>query len=229
MNEEYKKQAGEKAVEQIESGMTVGLGTGSTVYYSILKLAEEIRTSRLENIFTIASSIQTERLANKLDIPVISFHDKQKIDITIDGADEVDKYLNLIKGGGGAHLREKILAQASERFIVVVDESKLSDKLGQNWAVPVEVVKFAYPIIEEYIKELNGVPNLRLYDGGTPFVTDEGNYIIDANFGVIQNPFELAEQLDSKAGIVEHGLFLRLTDQVIVAGKSGVEILNKKF
>ncbi|MCB0752338.1 MAG: ribose-5-phosphate isomerase RpiA, partial [Ignavibacteriae bacterium] len=219
MNEEFKKFAAEKAVEEIESGMVVGLGSGSTVFYANQKLAQEIRTGNLLNIVAIASSIQTEKLANKLDIPLITFHDKQKIDVTIDGADEVDKYLNLIKGGGAAHLREKILVQASDKFIVVIDDSKLSNKLGEKWAVPVEVIKFAYPVIASFIESINGEPNLRTYESGIPVLTDEGNYIIDANFGVIQNPFELAEKLENRAGIVEHGLFLRLSSKVIVAGQ----------
>lgn len=226
--EEFKKIAAEKAVEEVESGMVVGLGTGSTVFYAIQKLAEEIRTGSLLNIVAIASSTQSEKLANKLNIPIISFHDKQEIDLTIDGADEVDKYLNLIKGGGAAHLREKILVQASKKFIVVVDESKLSNKLGEKWAVPIEVVKFAYPVIEKYIEEINGKPDLRTYENGSPVVTDEDNYIIDGNFGIIQNPFELAEKLENKAGIVEHGLFLRAASKVIVAGKNGIQILDKK-
>ncbi|MCB0729910.1 MAG: ribose-5-phosphate isomerase RpiA [Ignavibacteriae bacterium] len=227
MNEEFKKLAAEKAVEEIESGMVVGLGSGSTVFYAIQKLAQEIRTGNLLNIVAIASSIQTEKLANKLDIPLITFHDKQKIDVTIDGADEVDKYLNLIKGGGAAHLREKILVQASDKFIVVIDDSKLSNKLGEKWAVPVEVIKFASPVISSFIESINGEPNLRTYESGIPVLTDEGNYIIDANFGVIQNPFELAEKLENRAGIVEHGLFLRLSSKVIVAGQDGIKILEK--
>ncbi len=226
--EEFKKIAAEKAVEEVKSGMVVGLGTGSTVFYAIQKLAEEIRTGSLIDIVAIASSTQSEKLANKLNIPIISFHEEQEIDLTIDGSDEVDKYLNLIKGGGAAHLREKILVQASKKFIVVVDESKLSNKLGEKWSVPIEVVKFAYPVIEKYIEDINGKPVLRTYENGSPVVTDEGNYIIDGNFGIIQNPFELAEKLESKAGIVEHGLFLHLASKVIVAGKNGIQILDKK-
>lgn len=225
--EKFKKLAAEKAIEEVKSGMIVGLGSGSTVYYAIHKLAEEIRTGSLINIFAIASSIQTEKLANKLNIPIISFHEKEEIDLTIDGADEVDKYLNLIKGGGAAHLREKILAQASKKFIVVVDDSKVSNKLGEKWAVPIEVVKFAYPVIEKYIDSINGKPDLRRYENGAPVITDEGNYIIDGNFGIIQNPFELAEKLESKAGIIEHGLFLHLASKVIVAGKEGIKILER--
>jgi ribose 5-phosphate isomerase A len=228
MIEEFKKQAAEKAVEEIESGMVVGLGTGSTVFYAIHKLAEEIKTGKLTDIVTIASSLQTEKLAIELGIPLITFHEKQSIDLTIDGADEVDVYLNLIKGGGAAHLREKILIQASNRFIAVVDESKISKKLGEKWAVPLEVVKFAYPVVESFIDSINGVPSLRSFDNGKPVMTDEGNYIIDANFGIIQNPFELADKLENKAGIVEHGLFLHLTSKVIVAGKDGIKVLVKK-
>lgn len=227
MDEDFKKLAAEKAVDEIESDMIVGLGTGSTVFYAIHKLAQEIRTGRLSNIAAIASSRQTEKLANKLNIPLITFHDKQTIDITIDGADEVDKYLNLIKGGGGAHLREKVVIQASKKFIVVVDDSKISEKLGEKWSVPLEVIKFAYPLIEQYIELINGKPDLRRYDNGSPVITDEGNYIIDANFGVIQNPFEIAEKLESKAGIVEHGLFLRVASKVIIGGTEGIEIKER--
>lgn len=222
-----KQAAGEEAVKEIKPGMVVGLGTGSTAYFAILKLAQELRTGALDNIVAISSSLQTEKLANKLKIPLISFQEKQTIDVTIDGADEVDKYLNLIKGGGGAHLREKILVQASEKFIVVVDESKISKRLGEKWAVPVEVVKFAYPVVAKYIESINGIPSLRTYENGTPVLTDEDNYIIDANFGVIQNPFEIAEKLENKAGIVEHGLFLRVATKVIVAGINGIKILEK--
>jgi ribose 5-phosphate isomerase A len=208
--------------------MIVGLGSGSTVYYAIHKLAQEIRTGALLDIKAIASSRQTEKLANKLDIPLLTFHDTQNIDLTIDGADEVDKYLNLIKGGGAAHLREKILVQASNKFIVIVDESKISVKLGEKWAVPLEVAKFAYPVIESFIESINGEPELRTFESGSPVVTDEGNYIIDANFGIIRNPFELAEKLESRAGIVEHGLFLHLASKVIVAGKDGIKVMVRK-
>ncbi|PID58188.1 MAG: ribose 5-phosphate isomerase A [Ignavibacteriae bacterium] len=227
MNEEYKRLAGEAAIKEIESGMVVGLGTGSTVFYFVQKLAEEIRTKNLLDIKAISSSIQTEKLANKLDIPLVTFQEVQEIDVTVDGADEIDKYLNLIKGGGAAHLREKILAQASKKFIVVADESKVSQKLGEKWAVPIEVIKFAYPIIENYIESLNGKPDIRLYDNGTPVITDEDNYVIDANFGIIQNPFELAEKLESKAGIIEHGLFLHMADKIIVGSNDGIKVMER--
>ncbi len=224
-----KEQAAHKAVEEIQSGMVVGLGTGSTVYYALQKISYLIKAGKLENIVGIPSSKQTEKIANELGIPLTNFTEHKKIDLTIDGADEVDKYLNLIKGGGGALLREKILAQASKKLIIIVDESKLSPKLGKRWAVPIEVIKFAYPIEIEFLKTLAGEPELRMYDNlDEPVVTDEGNYIIDTNFGTIGNPFELASKLDSRAGIVEHGLFLHLASKVIVAGKEGIKIMEKK-
>ena len=224
-----KEQAAHKAVEEIQSGMVVGLGTGSTVFYALQKISHLIKTGELENIVGIPSSKQTEKIANELGIPLTNFTEHKRIDLTIDGADEVDKYLNLIKGGGGALLREKILAQASKKLIIIIDESKLSPKLGKRWGVPIEVIKFAYPIEIEFLKTLAGEPELRKYDNlDEPVITDEGNYIIDVNFGTIGNPFELASKLDSRAGIVEHGLFLHLASKVIVAGKEGIKIMEKK-
>ena len=227
--EELKKQAAEKAVEEIQSGMVVGLGTGSTVYYALQKIAELIKNGQLNEIVGIPSSKQTEKLANEMGIPLTTFEEHQKIDVTIDGADEIDKYLNLIKGGGGALLREKILAQASKKLVIVADESKLSPKLGTRWAVPIEVIKFAYPLEMEFIKTLAGEPELRMYENlKEPYVTDEGNYIIDANFGTIRNPLELASKLENRAAIVEHGLFLRLASKIIVATYNGIKIIEKK-
>ncbi len=227
MSEEFKKLAAEKAVEEIQSGMLIGLGSGSTFYYALQKIGKLIKTGELQNIVAIPSSKNTEKIARDLNIPLITFKEKQEIDITIDGADEVDKYLNLIKGGGAAHLREKVIAQASKRLIIIVDESKLSEKLGTNWAVPVEVLQFAYPLEKKFLESINGKPVLRIYQSGEPVITDEGNFILDTNFGVIQNPFELAEKLENRAGIIEHGIFLKLTSKVIVAGKNGIKILEK--
>ncbi len=227
--EELKKQTAEKAVEEIQSGMVVGLGTGSTVYFALLKISELLKTGELENILGIPSSNQTEKLAKEMGIPLTTFEEHKKIDVTIDGADEIDKYLNLIKGGGGALLKEKILAQASKKLVIVADESKLSPKLGTRWAVPIEVIKFAYPLEMEFVKSLAGKPELRMYDNlNEPVITDEGNYILDVNFGTIRNPFELASKLESRAGIVEHGLFLHLASKIIIAGNNGINILEKK-
>jgi len=229
MSNRLKEQAAHKAVEEIKSGMVVGLGTGSTVFFVLQEISELLKSGELINIVGIPSSEQTEKIAKELGIPLTTFEEQQTIDVTIDGADEVDKYLNLIKGGGGALLREKILAQASKRLIIVVDESKLSSKLGDRWSVPIEVIKFSYRLEEEFIKTLAGKPKLRKYESiNEPVVTDEGNYIIDANFGRLQNPFQLAEKLENRAGIVEHGLFLHLTNKIIVAGLEGIKVLEKK-
>lgn len=224
-----KEQAAHRAVEEIQSGMVVGLGTGSTVFYALQKISELIKKGSLVNIVGIPSSKQTEKIANELGIPLTNFKENKKIDVTIDGADEVDKYMNLIKGGGGALLHEKILAQASKKLIIIVDESKLSPKLGKRWAVPVEVIKFAYPLEMEFFKTLAGKPELRNYENlDDPFRTDEDNYIIDVSFGTIGNPFELASKLENRAGIVEHGLFLHLASKIIVASKDGIKVLEKK-
>ncbi len=223
--EEFKKQAAEKAVEYIESGMVIGLGTGSTSYYALKKITELYNNGFLKDIVGIPSSEQTRKDAEELGVPLTTFNDKQVIDITIDGADEVDKDLNLIKGGGGALLREKVLAQSSRKKIIVVDESKLSSVLGSKWTVPVEVLQFAVEVEKKFLKLIGGKPQLRL-STEKPFITNEDNYILDTNFGLIENPAELARKLEQRAGIVEHGLFINLTDEVIVAGEEGIRVLR---
>jgi len=223
---ELKKQAAEKAVDEIESGMMVGLGTGSTVSFALNKIAELLKEGRLKDIVGIPSSIQTEKESEKLGIPLTTFNEFQQIDLVIDGADEVDSELNLIKGGGGALLREKVLAQASKRLIIIVDESKLSSNLGKKWAVPVEVLQFAAPLEKKFLKSIGGKPQLRKKPSGHNYITDEGNYILDTHFGNIKNPIELAQKLERRAGIVEHGLFIGMTERVIVAGKEGIKILS---
>ncbi len=224
--EELKKLAAEKAVEFVKSGMILGLGTGSTVHYALVKLGELIREGILENIYGIPTSEATRKKAKKLGIPLTDFEHHQTIDLTIDGADEVDKNLNLIKGGGGALLREKIVAQASKERYFIVDETKLSKKLGEKWAVPIEVIKFAYKAEEKFLRSIGGKPKLRLKENGEPFVTDENNYILDTNFGIIENPDELATKLNNRAGIVEHGLFIGMADKVIVASIDEVKVFS---
>ncbi len=219
--DELKKKAAEKAVEYIKSGMVVGLGTGSTTKFAIEKIGDLINRGELKNIAAIPTSIASEKLAQELKIPLTDFSRETRIDITIDGADEVDRNLNLIKGGGGALLREKIVAQATEREIIIVDETKISVQLGEKWAVPVEVIKFAAGLETEYLKSIGGEPVLREVNG-RPFVTDEGNYILDTNFGILKNPELLAEMLNERAGIVEHGLFIGLAAKVIVAKPEGI-------
>ncbi|RMH86168.1 MAG: ribose-5-phosphate isomerase RpiA [Calditrichaeota bacterium] len=223
----WKQQAAWKAVELVESGMVVGLGTGSTADFATRRIGRLLQEGTLREIVGIPSSLRTERLAREVGIPLTTFEDHPRIDLTIDGADEVDPALNLIKGGGGALLREKVLAQASARNIIIVDESKLSPQLGEKWALPVEVIPFARRVEEEFLKSLGASVTLRPGDDGAPYRTDQGNFILDARFGPIEEPAALAERLNARAGIVEHGLFIGLATQVIVAGEAGTRVLTR--
>jgi ribose 5-phosphate isomerase A len=225
--DELKQQAAAFAVDFVESGMVVGLGTGSTTHFALLRLAELIRSGRLRGIVGIPSSLRTESAAREFGIPLTDFEAHPLIDITIDGADEVDPELNLIKGGGGALLREKVLAQATRRNIIIVDESKLAPRLGTKWALPIEVVPFARPSEERFLASMGAAVTLRSRDG-RPVTTDQGNLLLDAAFGPMENPAAIAEQLNGRAGIVEHGLFLGLTRDVIVAGREGIRHLTRR-
>ncbi len=217
-----KQQAAHQAVEYVQSGMVVGLGTGSTTRFALERIAELLKSSQLTDIVGIPSSVQTEQLATSLNIPLTTLDEHPAIDLTIDGADEVDPARNLIKGGGGALLREKVLAQASRQLIIIVDESKLSPQLGSKWPLPVEVIPFARRTEENFLKSLGADVRLRMQAEGNPYITDQGNLILDANFGAMDDPASLAGQLNQRAGIVEHGLFLDLATEVIVAGEGGV-------
>jgi ribose 5-phosphate isomerase A len=221
-----KELAAHKAVEFVESGMVVGLGTGSTAAFAVARIAERLDNGDLKNIIGIPSSLRTEEQARGLDIPLAGFDAHSEIDVTIDGADEVDPDLNLIKGGGGALLREKVLAQATRRNIIIVDESKLVPKLGTGWALPIEVIPFARDSAAKFIASLGASVKLRCIDDGSEFFTDQNNLILDADFGPITAPVELADKLNQRAGIVEHGLFLGLAADVIVAGAEGVRHLH---
>jgi len=225
--DELKQQAAIHAVELIESGMVVGLGSGSTANFATQRIAERINSGELKNIVGIPSSARTEKLARKLGIPVVDFEEQQQIDITIDGADEVDPDLNLIKGGGGALLREKVVAQASRQNIIVVDESKLSSNLGTKWALPVEVIVFARQTEAAFLQSIGASVTIRRADDGRYFITDQNNLILDADFGPLDNPAKLAQQLNERAGIVEHGLFLGLASDVIVAATNGIRHLKR--
>jgi ribose 5-phosphate isomerase A len=225
--DELKQKASFRAVEFIKSGMVVGLGSGSTARFAVQRLAARIKAGELKNIVGIPSSAETERLARELAIPLTSFEQRQQIDINIDGADEVDPDLNLIKGGGGALLREKVVAQASRRNIIVVDESKMSPQLGTNWAVPIEVIAFARKVEEKFLISLGASVTTRSLGDGKYFITDQNNLILDAGFGQIADPAGLAALLAGRAGIVEHGLFLGLAGDVIVAGAEGIRHLQR--
>jgi len=220
--QELKKQAAERAVELIESGMVVGLGHGSTAIFAVQRIAELLKEGKLIEVLGVPCSSQVEEEARNLGIPLTTFDEHPVIDLTIDGADEVDENLDLIKGGGGALLREKIVAQASRREIIVVDESKLSPALGTRRAVPVEVIPFGWQSQALCLESLGATVILRKDDNGIPFMTDQGNLILDCSFGPISNPESLAEALNARTGIVEHGLFLGLATDLIVANTEGV-------
>jgi ribose 5-phosphate isomerase A len=223
----YKKQAAEKATEYLQDGMIVGLGSGSTANFAIQRVAELLKNGQLNNIRAIPSSLSSEKKARQLGIPLTDFTQHTEIDITIDGADEVDPRLNLIKGGGGALLREKILVQCSKRVIIIVDETKLSPALGKKWPVPLEVLPFAWPAEEKYLRALGAGVTLRKGKKGKIYLTDQKNYILDFNMGVIKHPEEIANRLNQRAGILEHGLFLEMVSDVIVAGKKGITHLRR--
>ena len=222
-----KEQAAVRAVEFVKPGMVVGLGHGTTTIFAVRRIAELLQAGALKNILGVPCSIQVEKEAQHVGIPLTTLEEHPVIDLTIDGADEVDPNLDLIKGGGGALLREKIVAQASRREIIVVDESKLSPALGTRWAVPVEVVPFGWRTQALYLESLGADVKLR-QDGNTKtFTTDQGNLILDCQFGPLLQPAELAAKLNARTGIVEHGLFLGLATDLIVAGAEGVRHIER--
>ena len=221
-----KEQAGEYAAQFVESGMVIGLGTGSTAIFATRRIAQRIHGGELCDIIAIPTSLATEADARELGIPLSTLERHARIDLTIDGADEVDPDFNVIKGGGGALLREKIVAQASERLVIVVDASKLSAQLGMNWAVPVEVFPFGWHSQAGFLRDLGAAVVLRK-SGEDPFQTDQGNFILDCDFGMIADPAALDKTLKSRAGIAEHGLFIGMARDIIVAGGEGIRHLRK--
>ena len=222
--ERFKKMAAEKAVEEIQPGAIVGLGTGSTVYYVLLALGEKVRDGL--NITGIATSKQTESISAKQGIPLSTLAERPVIDLTIDGADEIDPSLNLIKGGGGALVREKIIAHASKRLVIVADDSKLVPVLGTTFALPVEVLQFGWEATQTAINNICGKSTMR-YSGEKPFLSDNGNYILDCRFDMIRQPAQIELQLNNLPGVVENGLFVSRADKAIIGTTSGVEIREK--
>ena len=223
----WKKEAAEAAAALIQDGMVLGLGTGSTAALFLRALGRRISEEPLR-ISGIPTSDETAALARGLKIPLTDFSEHVQIDLTVDGADEVEQStLFLIKGHGGALLREKIVAAASKRMIVVADQTKLSERLGSLVSVPVEVVPFGWETTQLRLGELGGKPSLRLGKDGKRFNTDSGHYIIDCAFGPMENPKEIAHHLDHVVGSVEHGMFLKFATEVFIGGPSGVSILRK--
>jgi ribose 5-phosphate isomerase A len=224
---QQKKIVGEKAIEFISSDSVVGLGTGSTVDYFLQKLAAEINSGSLKNILGVATSKATEDIANSLGIPIASLNDKPVIDITIDGADEIDQNYNLIKGGGGALLREKIVAQASKQMVVIADSCKISEKLFSRFYLPIEVVRMSLNSELKYLTEIGSKPQLRKGSDEMPFITDEGNYIVDSEFEIGTDPILISSLLNERAGIVEHGLFINMCKSVITIENGFAKIFEK--
>ena len=221
MNTEYlKKIAAEKATEEIQDGMVVGLGTGSTVYYGLLKLGAMVRNGL--DIIGIPTSKGTEKIATEQGIRLSTLAEHATIELTIDGADEVDPHLNLIKGGGAALVREKIIANASERLIIVVDESKVSQVIGTTFALPVEIIQFGWEATQRMVDQICGKSHLR---GGIqkPLITDNGNYILDCKFNRIPEPEKMELLLNNIPGVVENGIFAKRADKVIVGTTEGIK------
>lgn len=220
-----KRAAGEAAATLIEDGMVVGLGTGSTAKFAVEAIGARVRAGL--KILGIPTSEQTASQARSLGIPLGELTEDRRVDLTIDGADEIDIHsLDLIKGWGGALLREKIVASVSDRFVIVVDESKLVERLGRR-ALPVEVVRFGWEATAHKLRELGAVPSLRSGAGGEPFVSESGNYILDCTLIGEPSPASLGRALDGVVGVVEHGLFLGMTSQVFAAGAGGVRELTR--
>ena len=222
----FKQLAGEQAASLVASGMVVGLGSGSTAIFATRRIAERLHAGDLRDVVAIATSGATEAAARALGIAMLADDIPCAIDLTIDGADEVDPAMNLIKGGGGALLREKVVAQASRREVIVVDESKLSPRLGTHWPLPVEVIAFGWRSQARYLESLGAIVVPREGGGGL-FRTDQGNIILDSRFGPIAESMALAGLLDARAGVVEHGLFIGVAHDLIVAGATGVRHVQR--
>jgi ribose 5-phosphate isomerase A len=223
---ELKRIAAEKAVEFVEDGMVLGLGTGSTAALAVDAIGRRV-TAGLK-VVAIPTSEATASQARRLGIPLVDFADHETVDLTIDGADAVDRAsLDLVKGLGGALLREKIVAAASKRMIVIVDESKLAGAFGTRCPVPVETVQFGWQVTARHLAALGGAPRLRRDAAGAPFVTDGGNYVVDCAFGAIADPAGLEAGIKQLTGVVESGLFIGLATNIIVAGAGGIELIGR--
>ncbi len=218
------------AVEQIEDGMVVGLGSGSTAALMIKSLAAKIKDGSLKDIVGVTTSFQGEVLASELQIPLRAFSAVNTIDIAIDGADEVDPSLQLIKGGGACHVQEKLVASIAERFVVVVDSTKLVEKLNLNFKLPVEVLPNAWKSVLKKLEDIHGVSELRMAQKKAgPIVTDQGNLVLDVCFkNGIQNPEDLENTINNIPGVLENGLFVNLADEVLIGEiKDGITKINR--
>jgi ribose 5-phosphate isomerase A len=226
---ELKRQAAERAAMLVEDGMRLGLGTGSTARLVLEALAARRERGELSDIIGVPTSTDTRDHATRLGIPLATLDDLPRLDLTIDGADEVDPELDLIKGLGGALLWEKIVASVSDRLAIVVDDSKLVDRLGARSPLPVEVIPFGWRTATTVAWELGSDPHLRLGPGGQPFTTDGGHFIVDCRFpDGIQDPIQAQGRFLRCPAVVDTGLFLGMADTVVVAGADGIRILSRK-
>jgi len=227
--EQAKKSAAKEAVKHVKNDHIIGLGSGTTIAYAIQELGKLTRQRQLK-ILAVPTSYQASHLATQNRIPLTTLDEHPQLDLTIDGADQVErKTLNMIKGMGGALAREKIVATASKKLVIIVDETKLTEKLGFKQPVPVEVISFAFAPVTAELRKLNGNPRLREGKGKVgPVVTDNGNFVLDVDFGTIKDAEKLGTQIKSVPGVVEHGLFLNMADVVYVGTRKGVQKLTKK-
>ncbi|MGM0904065.1 MAG: ribose-5-phosphate isomerase RpiA [Bacillota bacterium] len=224
MNDLDKMLAAEEAVKYVENGMTLGLGSGSTVNWMLQKLSERIKKEGLQ-VQGIPSSRKTEKLARELGIPLVDFSTTTHIDLAIDGADEIDGSLNLIKGGGGSLVREKVVDACADELIIIADSSKVVPQLGA-FPLPVEVLPFGYEVTMKKIEKLGGQPTLRRKENQV-FVSDNGNYILDCQFGIIDDPGGLQEMLIQLVGVIETGIFAGMADKVITARNGEIEMVGQ--
>jgi ribose 5-phosphate isomerase A len=224
MQDEAKRRAAEYAIALVNGGQVVGLGTGSTAKFAIEGLGRRI--SEGLSIKGVPTSLATEKMAREVGIPLVDLNDVHVIDITLDGADEVDHDFNMIKGGGGALTREKLVALASKRRVILVDESKLVSELGQSRSLPVEVLPFAWALSARRLSELGCTASLRHQDG-LCFVTDNGNYILDCEFGAIADPPALERKIKLQHGVIESGLFIGIADMLVVGFDDRVEVKQR--
>jgi len=222
-NEREKEAAGRAAAKLVNDGDVVGLGTGSTAYFAVVALGERVHAGM--KVVGIPTSIKTADQARAAGIPLTTLDQHPVIDITIDGADELDPHLRLIKGGGGALLREKVVASASKKMVVVADSAKLVPVLGK-FPLPIEIISFARTVVEKKIVALGATPKLRTRPDGTPYLTDNGNQILDCSFQEIADPAALARTLSDTPGIVEHGLFIGLASMALIGREDQVEELH---
>lgn len=222
-----KQLAAERGAALVESGMVLGLGSGSTATLAVQDIGRRLREGNLRDIVGVPSSSAIAAVAREAGVPLTTLDEYPLLDLDLDGADEVDADLNLIKGLGGALLWEKIIAVASRRVVILADETKLVDRLGSKAPLPVEVIPFGWRNVVPFVESLGGKPELRRNPDGKPFVTDEGNYILHCRFDSIPDPAGLEARLRDRVGIVETGLFLGIAHQVIIGRPSGAEVLTR--